>query len=132
VIHDRTCRNPLAALLAAAVLACALLAAGCAATLPSDPPGVTGAVTSIAPGDGRPSSFLVESTGTQPAGAISDKAQVNIAPTTMFFGPDGKAASLDSIAGIAVGSRVSVWFQGPIAESYPVQGSAKAVQILGE
>jgi hypothetical protein len=50
----------------------------------------------------------------------------------MFFGADGNAASLDSIARLAKGTRVRVWFEGAVAESYPVQGSAKAVQILGK
>ena len=127
------CRNPLLVPLAAAVLACALLLAACftAVTPPSEPAGITGSVTSVVSGDGRPASMLVESTGTV-AGAISDKAQVNIPTSTMFFGPDGGAATLDSIARIAKGTRVRVWFEGAVAESYPVQGSAKAVQILSK
>jgi hypothetical protein len=76
--------------------------------------------------------MLVESTGTPAAGTISDKAQVNIPPATMFFGPDGKAATLDSITHIARGTHLRVWFDGAVAESYPVQGSAKAVQILSK
>jgi hypothetical protein len=119
-------------LLVAIALVGALALAACAPTVPSEPPGITGTVSSVVSGDGRPASFLVESTGTPPAGAISDKAQVNIPPSTMFFGQGGKAASLDSIAHIAKGTKVRVWFQGAVAESYPVQGSAKAVQILGK
>ena len=127
------CRNPLLAPVAAAVFACALLLSACFAPAqpPSDPARITGSVTSVVSGDGRPASMLVESTGT-PAGAISDKAQVNIPPATMFFGPDGMAATLDSIGHIAAGTHVRVWFEGAVAESYPVQGSAKAVQILGK
>ena len=117
----------------AALLGVALFAlAGCAATLPSEPPGITGTVTSIASGDGRPESMLVEGTNPQPVGALSDKAQVTIPPATMFFDTDGKAASLSSIAHIATGTKVRVWFQGAVAESYPVQGSSKAVQLLGK
>ena len=29
------------------------------------------------------------------------------------------------------GTKVTVWFSGGVAESYPVQGGASAVQILG-
>ena len=128
------CRNPLLAPLAAAVLASVLLLSACISPPqpPSEPAGITGSVTSVVAGDGRPASMLVESTGTPVAGAISDKAQVNIPPATMFFGPDGKAATLDSISHIAQGTRVRVWFEGAVAESYPVQGSAKAVQILSK
>ncbi|HEY5540277.1 MAG TPA: DUF3221 domain-containing protein [Coriobacteriia bacterium] len=124
-------RYAFAPLLVAVALIVVVTSSACALTPPSEPPGVVGSVTSLASGDGRPASFLVEGTQT-PAGAISDKAQVTIPPTTMFFGPDGTAASLDSIAHIAKGTKVRVWFQGAIAESYPVQGSAKAVQILGK
>jgi beta-N-acetylhexosaminidase len=119
-----------ACLLLAVALGVAL--SGCAPTLPSDPPGITGSVASVVAGDGRPASMLVEGSRSQPSGAISDKAQVTIPPSTMFFAADGKAASLDSVAHIAAGTKVRVWFQGAVAESYPVQGSAKAVQILGK
>ena len=125
-----TCRSVIVPLLIAAILVGVLTA--CAPSVPSEPPGITGAVTSLAAGDGRPASFLVEGPNPQPSGAIADKAQVNIPPATMFFGADGNATSLDSISRIAKGTRVRVWFQGPVAESYPVQGSAKAVQILGK
>ena len=132
--HTPRCRSPLLASLAAAVLASVLLLSACISPPqpPSEPAGITGSVTSVVAGDGRPASMLVESTGTPAAGAISDKAQVNIPPATMFFGPEGKAATLDSIMHIAQGTRVRVWFEGAVAESYPVQGSAKAVQILSK
>ena len=117
--------------LAACVATVALATAGCAASLPSDPPGITGTVTSLVPGDGRPASISVEGSA-QPSGAVSDKAMVTIPPATMFFDAGGEAASLPAIAGIAKGTKVRVWFEGAIAESYPVQGSAKAVQILGK
>ncbi|MDR3687289.1 MAG: DUF3221 domain-containing protein [Coriobacteriia bacterium] len=128
------CRNPLLGPLAAAVLASVLLLSACfsAPQPPSEPAGITGSVASVVSGDGRPASMLVESTGTPIAGAISDKAQVNIPPATMFFDSSGKVATLDSIAHIAKGTRVRVWFEGAVAESYPVQGSAKAVQILSK
>jgi Protein of unknown function (DUF3221) len=125
-------RIVLALLVIALVLVGTLALAACAPTLPSEPPGITGVVTRLAAGDGRPASFLVEGATPQPAGAISDKALVTIPPATMFFSSDGKAATLDSIARIAKGTRVRVWFQGAVAESYPVQGSASAVQILGK
>ena len=128
------CRHPLLASLAAAILASMLLLSGCFSVPqpPSDPAGITGSVVSIVSGDGRPASMLVENTGTPVAGAISDKAQVTLPPATMFFAPGGEVATLDSIAHIAKGTRVRVWFEGAVSESYPVQGSAKAVQILSK
>ena len=116
---------PTLALLVALVAVLALV--GCAATVPTTPPGITGSVTSLVPGDERPASMLVEG-GAQPAGAVSDKAQVTIDPGTMFFDAEGTPTKA---AGIAVGTEVRVWFNGPVAESYPVQGTAQAVQILG-
>ena len=80
------CPNALLAPLAAAVLASLLVLSACISPPqpPSEPAGITGSVTSVVAGDGRPASMLVESTGTPVAGAISDKAQVNIPPATMF------------------------------------------------
>ena len=119
-------------MLAALVALAALALAGCAAQRPpSSPPGIIGTVTSVVPGDGRPAQVMVESTGTPTPGTISDKAAVNIPPTTRFFDASGNPSSLDAIAAIRVGSQLRVWFQGAVAESYPVQGSADAVQILG-
>jgi hypothetical protein len=115
------------ALLIAAAAVSAVALAGCAPVVPATPPGITGTVTSLVPGDERPASMLVEGPA-QPAGAVSDKAQVTIEPATMFFDAAGKSTKASTIG---VGTKVSVWFTGAVAESYPVQGSASAVQILG-
>lgn len=121
--------RPLAAVLVALTLVAGGLAlTACATRLPDTPPGITGTVTSLVPGDERPASMLVEG-GAQPAGAAADKAQVTVNPGTMFF---DEAGNPTKPASIAVGTRVRVWFDGPVAESYPVQGSAQAVQILGK
>jgi hypothetical protein len=102
--------------------------AGCAQKLPGTSPGITGTVTNLQPGDGRPASILVEG-DEQPTGAVSDKAQVTIAPETTFFDQDGQPTEG---GGISVGTKVRVWFDGAVAESYPVQGAALAVQIVGK
>jgi hypothetical protein len=119
------------ALLVAGIALVVLIATGCAPSLPSDPPGITGTVTSVVSGDERPASFLVEGPSPQPTSSVADKALVSVPPATVFFGADGTAASLQSVASITKGTKVRVWFEGAVAESYPVQGSAKAVQILG-
>lgn len=123
-MNGRTARTLLLMTVAAALVASAI---GCAATPPADAPGViTGTVTSLVPGDDRPASILVEEPA-PPADGVSDKAQVTIAPSTQVFGPDGAEAAASTIV---KGARVKVWFEGPVAESYPVQGTAKAVQVL--
>ncbi len=66
--------------------------------------------------------------GEQPEGAVSDKAVVNVTKETAIFDADGKASTPDKLQ---VGTEVKVWFAGPVAESYPVQGTASAVQITG-
>ena len=99
---------------------------GCAPKPPTETPGIVGTVKSLVPGDDRPDSILVEG-GTQAAGAVSDKAQVRIAPSTLFFSADGKPAQASTIV---QGATVRVWFTGPVAESYPVQGTAQAVQVM--
>ena len=118
--------------LALTCLVCSLALTACVPTFPTEPPGITGHVVSVVAGDGRPASMNVESSGTPAPGAVSDKALVNIPPNTMFFDAQGFQASPQLVASIAPATVVRVWFTGPVAESYPVQGSAKAVQILGK
>lgn len=119
-------RRILASVGLAAALIAALALVACAPKPPADAPGIVGVVKSLVPGDDRPDSILVEG-GAQGAGAVSDKAQVRIAPSTLVFSADGKPAPASSIV---QGATVKVWFTGPVAESYPVQGSAKAVQVM--
>jgi len=123
---SRTLNRTAAFLLALTLIASTSTLLACAPTPPSTNPGITGTVSSMVPGDERPASFLVEG-GQQPTGAVSDKAQVTVNPSTMFFDSAGKSTKA---SGISVGTSVRVWFDGAVAESYPVQGSAQAVQIL--
>ena len=118
-------RPAILVLLAAALLGIAVTA-GCTPALPAETPGIIGTVTSLVPGDERPASIMVEG-GKQAAGAVSDKASVTITPSTQVFGPDGAKAAASTIV---KGATVKVWFEGPVAESYPVQGTAKVVQVL--
>ncbi len=122
-MNVRTARALLLVVVAVFVAATTI---GCTPALPAETAGITGNVMSLVPGDDRPASILVEGP-TQPAGAVSDKAQVTIVPSTQIFGPDGAKAAASTIV---QGASVKVWFEGAVAESYPVQGTAKAVQVL--
>jgi beta-N-acetylhexosaminidase len=113
-------------ILAAAVLVSAALITACSPTTPSETPGITGTVVSLMPGDGRPASIMVEG-GKQPVGAVSDKASVTISPSTQIIDSGGAKAEASAIA---KGASVKVWFEGPVAESYPVQGTARVVQFM--
>ena len=66
--------------------------------------------------------------GEQPEGAVSDQAVVNVTKETVIFDANGQPTTPDKLQ---VGTEVRVWFTGPVAESYPVQGAASAVQITG-
>ena len=123
----RTARRACRLSLVLALAVTGLLLAACAATLPTQPPGIAGTITSLVPGDERPDSILVEGPA-QVAGAAADKAQVTIDRATLFFDASGKPGTASTIV---AGTRVRVWFAGPVAESYPVQGRAQDVQILG-
>jgi len=58
-------------------------------------------------------------------GADYDKAYVRIdSDTVIFFNDQGRFEDFE------VGQYVEVFFEGPVAESYPVQGSARQVNIV--
>lgn len=104
------------------------LLAGCAAgSPPSEAPSITGTVTQASWNDEGIGTMLVEGP-TQPAGAVSDKASVTVTEDTTFYAADG--SRLDDRPRLSVGAEVRVWFTGPVAESYPVQATAKAVQYV--
>ncbi len=127
-VASRTRRVLLTIALAAVLCLAAAATTGCGRSLPTTTPGITGTITSLLPGENGPATFLVQG-NEQPPGAVSDKAQVTIGRQTVFFDRYGKKTSP---AGIGVGTRVKVWFDGAVAESYPVQGTALAVQVFGK
>jgi hypothetical protein len=122
-------RYALGLALLGAVLGPSTVLLGCESAPPTDPIGIRGTITAKEPGDGRPAAITVEGPRQQPAGAASDKARITITPQTRFYDKAGKPSDP---AGLVVGANVNVWFEGAVAESYPVQGSAKAVQLIGK
>ena len=44
-----------------------------------------------------------------------------------MWAADGRRGA---VSDLVAGARVAVWFDGPVAESYPVQAKAGAVQII--
>lgn len=125
--------------LAIGALALALIGlAGCgllegdrtgAVVVPSEPVGIVGAITSIDRVDqeGVWGSLLVEG-GEQPPGAASDKASIRITEKTLIA-RDGRWMAPDDLE---VGATVRVWFEGPVAESYPVQGTASFIEVASD
>ncbi|MGI6168785.1 MAG: DUF3221 domain-containing protein [Christensenellales bacterium] len=84
-----------------------------------------GAITSLSQ-QGDKMTILVEG---QWEGAVSDKGSVSIDGSAEVY--DAVAEKMVQIEELKVGLQVEVIFDGPILESYPIQGRAKAVTILG-
>ena len=114
-----------------AVLVVLLLAVGCADRAPARAPDITGqitrATTSASEGSRR-ITILVEAVPGDLSG--SPKALVTVdGGTRIFHAGPGVTARVDDLL---PGGTVSVWFEGPVAESYPVQGRAGTLMIMTE
>lgn len=112
----------------AAMTAAAWLALGCArgggdVSLPARAPDIVGTVTHVNRSGERTVTIRVEERPADVSG--SAKASVRITEDTRVI----RGGSIVSEREIREGARVSAWFTGPVAESYPVQASAEAVRI---
>jgi hypothetical protein len=103
----------------------ALALAGCgAASAPTRPADITGMVTRVAAGtDGV--QLLVEENPSDTAG--SAKASVRTDASTHWFVTGGGTFDPSQLK---QGMRVSVWFSGPVATSYPVQAKGSDIVVL--
>lgn len=116
--------------LAALVMALFISAgtAGCGPSVPTEPAGIEGIATSVdrSSGDEQLTVLVEAPAGVDATGFVSDKASVRVTPDTLVFTPGGSKGDAGLIE---VGVGIRVWFDGPVAESYPVQGTARAVQV---
>jgi beta-N-acetylhexosaminidase len=107
--------------------AIALGACSTGSDIPVGPPSISGRITTVtaAPGGG---SLLVEAPGAE--APAYDAASVWVTPETKLFrqGADGATERI-AFGDFEPGQRVDVWFEGPVAESYPVQASASTVLL---
>ncbi len=87
--------------------------------------GIRGIVTNIM-NNGDEGTMLVE--GSIEVDTMYDKALVRIAKDTLI--QKDNMSRLFEITDIEEGSMVEVIFEGAVAESYPVQGTAAVVRIL--
>jgi hypothetical protein len=109
----------------------AAFALGCAGTAVDDPwhrtgpgplpdtPDIRGTITARA-GE----TIRVEAAPDQASG--SAKAVVGLTPLTWITTARGEQLSFDALA---VGQHVAVWFTGPVAESYPMQGEGLRIIV---
>jgi hypothetical protein len=109
---------------------CMAILAGCSTKPSSDGSGnfqiaIRGIIKDINIGkDGA--NILVE--GKIEADTVYDKAMVHINVDTMIQKDD--LSKLFKVTDLKVGDTVEVFFKGPVAESYPVQGTAEIVRII--
>lgn len=102
-----------------------LAAAGCMESgAPAEPPSIRGTVVTIDLSADGSGSFLVE--GEIESDTQYDRASVGVTGATRWYDADGRPAGSGVLA---IGSQVEVWFEGPVAESYPVQATAGAVKV---
>lgn len=113
-----------------ALIVCLVIAfafAGCSSDSKSDEIGIRGQISKITLGsDGKVASILVE--GKKEEDTAYDKASVRINEDTEIVSADSEKKL--SLKELKEGMKVEVVFKGPVAESYPVQASAKSVKIL--
>ncbi len=99
---------------------------GSAEVLPNSEPGIRGVITKA---DSTAGSrfILVEENPSDTTG--SQKASVRLKDQTKIYRRSGSNLEKISQSALTTGKKVSVWFAGPVAESYPVQGSASVVVL---
>jgi len=91
-----------------------------------DSVGIRGEITELLyDNEGKVAAVLVE--GKVESDTSFDKARVGIAKDTVILKTNGQELEPEELQ---EGMKVEVVFQGPIAESYPVQGRAKAIRVL--
>ena len=107
----------------------ALVLVSCAERTPSRAPDISGqitrATTSVVDGSRR-ITMLVEAVPSDVSG--SPKALVTVDRSTRIFHANAKLTP--KVEDLLPGTTVSIWFEGPVAESYPVQGRAGTLLIM--
>ena len=88
--------------------------------------GVAGIIEDIETTDGQ-SDIRIHVVGDDNNGATYDNAWVTINEDTLVYLNEEVSSNM-----LEVGQYVHVFFEGPVAESYPVQGTAKQVNIIPE
>jgi hypothetical protein len=103
-----------------------LIVSACGGGAANRSPDITGFITSVS-GRADGVTVLVEADPSHPS--IGDKASVAVTSSTRITrGAQGGAAA--TARDLVPGLQVQVWFDGPVATSYPVQGKAQALVIV--
>jgi hypothetical protein len=104
-----------------------LVVSSCGGGAAKGNPDITGFITNVS-GRADGVTVLVESEPSHPS--IGDKASVAVTSSARITrkaqGGEVAATARDLVPGL----QVQVWFDGPVATSYPVQGKAQALVIV--
>jgi len=87
--------------------------------------GVAGRVTNITNNESEDKITILVESESENNGAEYDKASVTVTDETIIYGIDGNETN-----NIELGQYVRVFFEGEVMESYPVQATAKQVNIV--
>ncbi len=118
---------PTVVMVAVSALIIGVMIIACTSAPPAEPSirGFTSSVTRTGADSAERVSMLV--TGTSADGLEYDLAVVTADDSTqVVLGDDGRGSLDDLVDGLLV----EVWFEGPVAESYPVQATAGEIRVL--
>jgi beta-N-acetylhexosaminidase len=107
----------------------ALFLVSCAERTPARAADITGQITSATTSvvdASRRITMIVEAVPSDVSG--SPKALVTVDRSTRIFHANARLSP--RVEDLLPGTTVSVWFEGPVAESYPVQGRAGTLLIM--
>lgn len=119
--------RPIIGFVLCAAICAAASSCGDSAGLPTEPTapvGIAGRITSVVPSGNFRGTILVEFDPSSPSSGPKALVTVTGASIILLVSRDeGEFRALQ------LGQWVRVWFDGPVAESYPVQGTAATVVI---
>lgn len=115
-----------------AVVAACMALTGCAAGAPTSEPDIRGVVTDVSGGEAMSLRVVWTDDAAVGAQAAYDAAQVAVNDDTevLVRAAEGAVAAAEA-ADIVVGTVVEAWFEGAVAESYPVHVTAGTIVITG-
>lgn len=98
-------------------------------TISRQPPSIRGTVTAVerAQASAQRSSIRIEERPDQSSG--DDKALVSLVESTLLYERKGEELARISMDSVQTGWLAEAWFEGPVAESYPVQATASLVIV---
>lgn len=111
------------------IAVCALILTGCSGPkLPTRPAELVGVITESTEGSGGVRILVVKAPGQTETSSL-DAGYMAITPEAALFDAEGKPLEAGALK---VRDTVRLWTTGAVAESYPVQGTAEAVQVTGQ